>query len=142
MNAPRPPLLTLDEALPALLARVPLPDVTVHVDTFEADGRVLAQDLVAELQVPAQDNSSMDGYALRCADVGQVGVLLRVTQRIPAGSHGLPLGPGEAARIFTGAPIPTGADAVVMQEDTELQSDERVSIQTVPKPGLWIRRSG
>lgn len=142
MNAPRPPLLTLDEALPALLARVPLPAVTVHVDTFEADGRVLAQDLVAELQVPAQDNSSMDGYALRCADVGQVGVLLRVTQRIPAGSHGLPLGPGEAARIFTGAPIPTGADAVVMQEDTELQSDERVSIQTVPKPGLWIRRSG
>ncbi|MEY2620577.1 MAG: hypothetical protein RIT26_397, partial [Pseudomonadota bacterium] len=142
MNSPRPPLLTLDEALPALLARAPMPGVSVRVDTFEADGRVLAQDLVAELQVPAQDNSSMDGYALRCADVGPTGAVLRVTQRIPAGSHGQPLSQGEAARIFTGAPIPSGADAVVMQEDTDPQAEGQVRIKTAPRPGQFIRRSG
>ncbi|MEY2803729.1 MAG: hypothetical protein RL657_1065 [Pseudomonadota bacterium] len=142
MNTPRPPLLTLDEALPALLARARPGLATESVSTFEADGRVLAQDLVAELQVPPQDNSSMDGYALRCVDVGSAHAVLRVTQRIPAGSHGVPLRAGEAARIFTGAPIPPGADAVVMQEDTQALAQGQVQVNTSPIPGQWIRRSG
>ena len=142
MNAPRPPLMTLDDALPALLERAQ--PLTAHesVATFDADGRVLAQPVVASLQVPPQDNSSMDGYALRCSDVTQPGAVLQVTQRIPAGSQGSALGPGQAARIFTGAPIPEGADAVVMQEDTQVLAEGTVQVQIVPTPGQWIRRSG
>ena len=142
MNAPRPPLMTLDDALPALLERAQ--PLTAHesVATFDADGRVLAQPVVASLQVPPQDNSSMDGYALRCSDVTQPGAVLQVTQRIPAGSQGSALGPGQAARIFTGAPIPEGADAVVMQEDTQALAEGTVQVQIVPTPGQWIRRSG
>ena len=114
------------------------------VATWDADGRVLAQDVVSELAVPALDNSSMDGYAVRSSDVSQVGATLRVTQRIPAGSHGQPLHAGEAARIFTGAPIPPGADAVVMQEHVSLdpvQADLMTVDQSV-KLGQWIRRAG
>ena len=142
MNAPRPPLMTLDDALPALLERAQ--PLTAHesVATFDADGRVLAQPVVASLQVPPQDNSSMDGYALRCSDVTQPGAVLQVTQRIPAGSQGNALSPGQAARIFTGAPIPEGADAVVMQEDTQALPEGAVQVQIVPTPGQWIRRSG
>ena len=137
----RPPLLSLDEALPLLMARAqPLAGVEV-VSTFQGDGRVLAEDLFSALQVPPQDNSSMDGYAVRCADVEAPGALLKVTQRIPAGTHGKPLQSGEAARIFTGAPIPQGADAVVMQEDCAAEGDA-VRVQQVPTSGQWIRRSG
>lgn len=144
----RPGLMGLDDALLQLrLHALPLVGVDT-VPTFEADGRVLAQDVVSALQVPPQDNSSMDGYAVRCADVRQAGVALRVTQRIPAGQQGAALKPGEAARIFTGASIPPGADAVVMQEDTQAVSDDdaqgipQVLVQLVPLPGQWIRRSG
>ena len=79
MNAPRPPLRTLDEALPDLLARARPLSAFESVSTFEADGRVLAQDLMADLQVPPQDNSAMDGYAIRCADVTQMGAVLRLS---------------------------------------------------------------
>ena len=111
---------------------------------MDADGRVLAQDVVSGLQVPAHDNSSMDGYAVRSADVQAPGALLQVTQRIPAGSVGTALVPGSAARIFTGAPIPPGADAVVMQEDCRVADGAAgsVSVQTVPAAGQWIRRAG
>lgn len=142
MNAPRPPLLTLEEALSALLQKAHLLSATEQVDTLKADGRVLAQDLVAQLQVPPHDNSAMDGYAVRCADVPEPGVVLQVTQRIPAGTQGLPLQAMQAARIFTGAPIPPGADAVVMQEDTQTPQEGQVQIQIKPTPGLAIRRSG
>jgi molybdopterin molybdotransferase len=98
--------------------------------------------VVSELQVPPLDNSSMDGYAVRCADVTQANVVLRVTQRIPAGATGSPLGVGEAARIFTGAPIPPGADAVLMQEDCESREGDQVVCRVVPEVGQWIRRSG
>jgi molybdopterin molybdotransferase len=130
----RPALLSLDQALPQLLAHaLPLPGVQM-ASTFEADGRVLAQDVTSALQVPPQDNSSMDGYAVRAADCLQAGASLHVTQRIPAGSHGTPLGAGEAARIFTGAPIPEGADAVVMQEDCEAVEPSQVKVlKPVPK---------
>ena len=145
----RPPLMSLDEALSLVLKDMKPLVQTDWVNTFDADGRVLAQDLVSQLQVPPQDNSSMDGYALRIEDVSQVGSRLRVTQRIPAGHHGHALGQGEAARIFTGAPIPAGANAVVMQEDTtaiEASNSSanlpEVMINTLPLEGQWIRRSG
>ncbi|MCD6079147.1 MAG: moeA [Ramlibacter sp.] len=141
MNTPRPPLRSLDEAMESLLSHAsPLPPESVS--TVEADGRVLAEDLVSSLQVPPQDNSSMDGYAVRRGEIADEGVPLPVSQRIPAGSAPQPLQPGTIARIFTGAPVPAGADAVVMQEDTEALDDGRVRIQRVPSEGQWIRRSG
>ncbi len=138
----RPALLSLDDALPQLLAQAHALSALQTVSTFEADGRVLAQDVVSALQVPPQDNSSMDGYAVRAADCAQAGAVLRVTQRIPAGTHGKPLNAGEAARIFTGAPIPPGADAVVMQEDCEALEGGKAQVNKAVLAGQWIRRSG
>jgi len=138
----RPALLSLDDALPQLLAQAHALTAKQSVSTFDADGRVLAQDVTAALQVPPQDNSSMDGYAVRVADCAQTGAVLRVTQRIPAGTHGTQLNAGEAARIFTGAPIPPGADAVVMQEDCEALDDDQVKVNKAVLAGQWIRRSG
>jgi len=138
----RPALLSLDDALPQLLAQARALTGVQLVSTFDADGRVLARDVVAALQVPPQDNSSMDGYALRAADCAQAGAVLRVTQRIPAGTHGTQLNAGEAARIFTGAPIPPGADAVVMQEDCDALESEQVQVNKAVPAGQWIRRSG
>ena len=135
-------MLSLDDALPQLLAQAHALTGVQSVSTFDADGRVLAQNVTSALQVPPQDNSSMDGYAVRAADGAQVGALLRVTQRIPAGTHGTQLHAGEAARIFTGAPIPPGADAVVMQEDCEALAGEQVQVNKAVPVGQWIRRSG
>jgi molybdopterin molybdotransferase len=134
-------MLTLDDALGRLLDAVaPLADIDT-LSTFDALGRVLRQDVRAMLDVPPQDNTSMDGYALRCADVPALGTLLPVTQRIPAGVVGQPLQPGTAARIFTGAQVPVGADAVVMQEQCEAVG-EGVRVNALPAPGQWIRRRG
>ena len=134
-------MLTLDDALGRLLGAVaPLADIEA-LSTFDALGRVLRQDVRSSLDVPPQDNTSMDGYALRCADVPAAGALLPVTQRIPAGVVGQPLQPGSAARIFTGAQVPAGADAVVMQELCEAVGDA-VRVNTVPTPGQWIRHRG
>ena len=111
MDAPRPvpkPLKPLDVALAELLGFAAVLEGVESVSTFEADGRVLAHDLRSALQVPPQDNSSMDGYALRCADLAQAHGVLPVSQRIAAGSAGVALAPMSAARIFTGAPIPPG----------------------------------
>ena len=145
----RAPLKPLDQALAELLAcAAPLPGFD-EVSTFEADGRLLAQDVVSSLDVPAHDNSAMDGYALRFADWRDANTTLWVNQRIPAGSSGQALGADCAARIFTGAPIPPGADAVVMQEECILfnpasadSATPTVRIQVQPKPGQWIRRRG
>jgi molybdopterin molybdotransferase len=136
-------MLTLDEALSRLISAVrPFPAADAQtVSTFDALGRVLAEDVRSALDVPPADNTSMDGYALRCADVAQAGVLLPVSQRIPAGVVGNPLQPGTAARVFTGAQIPAGADAVVMQEQCEAV-EGAVRVNTVPSPGQWIRRRG
>ncbi len=134
-------MLSLEEALARLLSAVtPVAD-TESVSTFDALGRVLAEGVRSALDVPPQDNTSMDGYALRCADVPAAGTLLAVSQRIPAGHVGQPLQPGTAARIFTGAQIPPGADAVVPQEQCEPEG-EGVRIGIVPAPGQWIRRRG
>lgn len=139
--------MLLEDALAALLATVQaVPDVE-EVATFDADGRVLAQDLVSALDVPGHDNTSMDGYAVRVADLrAAVGGALPVSQRIPAGYFGPELQPGTVARIFTGAPVPAGADAVVMQEEAEVTGDlngvPQVRFKTLPEAGQWIRRQG
>lgn len=118
-------LLPLEVALERMLASaVPLLDVR-SVELHEALGGVLAADVISPIDVPSFANSAMDGYALRAVDAP---LPLRVTQRIQAGSPGQPLVPGAAARIFTGAPLPPGADAVAMQEDCSLANGElRVS---------------
>lgn len=144
---PRPPLKPLSQALAQLLAAVEPLNATEQVATLDADGRVLAQDVVSALHVPPQDNSSMDGYALRCADVPQVGTLLPQSQRIAAGMGAKPLEAGTLARIFTGAPLPPGADAVVMQEDCTVQDAAdgavpSVRVNVLPQHGQWIRRAG
>ena len=143
----RSPLKPLDVALAELLGHAEsLPGMEV-ISTFDADGRVLAQDLVAGLDVPAHDNSGMDGYALRSSDWLDASTELTVNQRIAAGHSGTALAAMSAARIFTGAPVPPGADAVVMQEDctTTPAADGRaatVRVQGQPQPGQWIRRRG
>jgi molybdopterin molybdotransferase len=142
MTAPRAPLRSLDDALAELLRHAESLEGIESVSTFDADGRVLAQDLVSALQVPPQDNSAMDGYAVRTSEIAGEGVPLPVSQRIAAGSAAEPLAPGSAARIFTGASIPPGADAVVMQEDAQPAGEQLVRIMRVPSVGQWIRRSG
>ena len=138
----RPGLTPLDDALAELLAHAQPLAGGETVSTFDADGRVLAQDCVSALQVPPQDNSSMDGYAVRSAEVADEGVVMPVSQRIPAGAQPEPLVPGSAARIFTGAQVPPGADAIVMQEDAEPAGEQIVRINRVPDAGQWIRRAG
>ena len=145
----RSPLMSLDEALGQVLGQVRMLEETESIAVIDADGRFLAEDLISALQVPPQDNSAMDGYAVRTEDLQSPGAKLQVTQRIPAGHYGHALMPGEAARIFTGAPIPSGANAVVMQEDTQTLESENnhpanpfVLVNLVPKQGQWIRRSG
>jgi molybdopterin molybdotransferase len=129
------------EALDFLLAAARAVDGVEEVDTLDANGRVLAVDQVSTLNVPAADNTQMDGYAVRAADCASGAATLRIAQRIPAGTVGHELEPGTAARIFTGALIPEGADAVVMQEQCEAAGDV-VTVRHAPQPGEWIRRAG
>jgi len=138
----RPPLQSLDEALQRLLTAVAPSGQVETVSTFDALGRVLAADVVSQLDVPPADNTAMDGYALRAADAGLSE--LPVSQRVPAGSVPQPLQPGTAARIFTGAQIPPGADCVVMQELCEAAGEAGggVRIKAEPQVGQHIRRRG
>jgi molybdopterin molybdotransferase len=130
-------LLSVDDALARLLAEAkPVAEIEV-VPALEATNRILARAQRSTMDVPPMDNSAMDGYAVRLAD----GARLTVRQKIMAGSVGKPLEKGTAARIFTGAPIPPGADAVIMQEHVEVQGSE-VVLKKTPKPGEWIRLTG
>jgi molybdopterin molybdotransferase len=134
-------LLSVEEALERLLGGARAVSEVETVPTVAATGRVLAAAQTSTLDVPPLDNTSMDGYAVRAADCQSGKARLRVAQRIPAGAVGQPLAPGTAARIFTGAPIPPGADAVVPQEQCESAGDE-VVVKHAPAPGEWIRRAG
>lgn len=138
----KPNMLSADEALSMILAGArPLAEVE-SVATVEALNRVLAERLVSTLNVPPLDNSAMDGYAVRVADIAAEGsTTLRIAQRIPAGAVGKPLEAGTAARIFTGAPIPSGCDAVVMQENCSTEGDS-VIVNKAPQMGENIRRAG
>jgi molybdopterin molybdotransferase len=134
-------MLSFEQALESLLAAAQPVEEIRHVPLTAAAGRVLAAAQESTVAVPPLDNSGMDGYAVRCADVPGAGTCLPVAQRIPAGTVGTTLRPGCAARIFTGAPVPAGADAVVMQELCE-HGDHGVVINHVPRPGENIRRAG
>jgi molybdopterin molybdotransferase len=137
----RKPMLSVAEAQALMLAAVRPPAQSELVSTLAANGRILAQAQVSGMNVPGMDNTQMDGYAVRAADCASGSAALKVSQRIPAGHVGQPLQPGTAARIFTGAMIPPGADAVVMQEQCELVGDV-VTIRHTPQQGEWIRRAG
>nr|MBO2509984.1 molybdopterin molybdenumtransferase MoeA [Gammaproteobacteria bacterium] len=138
----RPGLLSVEAALAQLLAlaeQAPILDRET-LPLAEAQGRVLAEPLVAGLDLPPWPNSAMDGYALRLAD--WQGEPLRVSQRILAGQAPEPLEPGSCARIFTGAPLPEGADCVEMQENTEVLADGRVRFLAPLKAGQNVRPRG
>ncbi len=134
-------LLSLDEALAVLLAVEPVQRAPEEVELARATGRILAADVTASINVPAADNSAMDGYAVRTADAALFAAGIPVSQRIPAGTVPQPLQAGTAARIFTGAEIPAGADAVVMQEEAEVRGD-RVAFATAVSAGAWVRPKG
>lgn len=127
MSMPEPRgLIPVEEAMERLMNLAEAAPITGRetVALADAQGRILAEDLVSTLDLPPWPNSAMDGYALRVAD--WTGEPLPVSQRIFAGQAPLPLQPGTCARIFTGAPVPEGADCVEMQENAEVQADERV----------------
>lgn len=136
-----PSLISVDEATSRILESASSVEQSEIVGIEEALGRVLAEDVCSTINVPGYDNSAMDGYAVRSTDCAEAGARLSVTQRIPAGQTGCQLDAGTAARIFTGAPIPPGADAVVMQEHCE-QEAEQVIINRSVKLGQNIRRAG
>lgn len=137
-------MITYNEALKLFLDHAKVAVGTETVPTLYAEGRVLAEAVVSSIDVPAWDNSQMDGYAVRVADLigasPETPVDLPVSQRIPAGTAGTELQGGTAARIFTGAPIPPQADAVVAQEDVTVNADGSVRFTRSPTPGEWIRR--
>ena len=139
----KPPMLTAQQALDHLLSHAQAVGESERVAMQTALGRVLAENVNSLVDVPPLDNTSMDGYAVSTADTQNPGSTLKIAQRIPAGSVGTQLEAGTAARIFTGAPVPPGADAVVMQEDclVEGQADQ-VTINIAPTLGQWIRRRG
>jgi len=138
-------MLSFEQALDNLLAAAQPVEETRNLPLSAAAGRVLALSQRSTVDVPPLDNSAMDGYAVRAEDVASAGVCLPVSQRIPAGTVGTTLQPGTAARIFTGAPIPPGADAVIMQErceHAERDGQPCVVINQVPHNGENIRRAG
>ena len=133
-------MLTEQDALSAILTAI-RPLDSEELPLFEAGDRILAETISAHISLPRFDNSTMDGYAVRAADAVTGGVL-RVVGEQPAGPDlGLKVETGTAVRVYTGAPIPTGANAVVMQEDCDRQGDE-VTIREPAAPGEFIRVRG
>ncbi len=134
-------MLDFDAAQARLAARAQAPAEHETVTLDALLGRVLAHDLVANLNLPPADNSAMDGYALRAADAAVAGATLPVQQRCFAGQTPDPLRPGQAIRLFTGSLIPAGADTVVMQENCQ-EGDAGVTFASAVQPGRHIRRQG
>lgn len=134
------PLIPVAEALDRLLSVMPDVGGSETVPLKSARGRIVAQDVIAGAPVPPWDNSAMDGYAVDSGTL-RAGDELPVSQRIPAGTAGAALRAGTAARVFTGAPVPEGADAVIMQENCE-RLGERVRVLQAVAPGENIRRAG
>jgi molybdopterin molybdotransferase len=139
-------MLATADALGLLLGAARRVDGVERIDTLDALGRVLAADVISPLDVPPMHTSSMDGYAVRAADLAAASdaapVALPVSQRVPAGHTAGPLAAGTAARIFTGATVPPGADAVVMQEMARASGDGSVAFAQAPEAGEWITRQG
>ena len=138
----KPVLMSLDQAMEAMLAYAAVQPAIETVATLDADQRVLAKDIHSEIQVPAFDNSAMDGYAFAHADFLTQQGIFQPGQRIPAGHVPSAHQSGQADRVFTGAAIPKGADTVVMQEECEVLPDGRIRIQSQPKKGQCVRKQG
>ncbi len=136
-------LLAVADALSRLLSSASSISRSEMIGLHDAAGRVLAADVSARLTHPAFDNSAMDGYALRHADIEQIGSELTVVGQSAAG-HGFSgaVGPGEAVRIFTGAPLPAGADTVLIQEDAEVLEGNRIRTTFKTAKGRHIRPKG
>ena len=135
-------LRSVEEVRAEILAHARCTSRLEQVPAAAALNRILAEDVVARVDVPPADNSAMDGYALNTLDPAvQEGASLPVSDRIPAGQVGQPLLPGTLARIFTGANMPEGSDAVLIQEDTSADG-ELVRIDEMPKTGAWVRPRG
>ncbi|HSM81506.1 MAG TPA: molybdopterin-binding protein, partial [Nodosilinea sp.] len=139
-------MLPVAEAAAKILALVPPPTAVEQVPLDQALGRILAAAIPSPLDFPHWDNSAMDGYAVRYADVqaasGEQPQALTLTETIPAGkSPTLPVGPGQAARILTGSMLPVGADTIVIQEVTQRQGD-RVVVLAAPEPQQFVRHRG
>jgi molybdopterin molybdotransferase len=136
--------MRVEEALALLAGRLSPLAGTETVALRAAAGRILAADLVSPIDVPAFANSAVDGYAVRYADLApEVETILPVTGRVAAGAAlGRPVAPGEAIRIFTGAPMPEGVDTVMMQEDAEAMADGRVLLRPGLKRGANAREAG
>ena len=124
----------------AVARQQPMPQETLSI--ARAHGRVLAEDLHAPIALPPFDNSAMDGFALRHADAGQGGARLRlIGEQFADVDAGLHVSPGQCARITTGAPLPAGADSVVMKEHVRVDGDF-VHVEQPPRPGQYVRRMG
>ena len=136
-------LLPVEDALQRLLSTARPTPRTETVPLHEADGRVLAEDVAARLTQPPFDNSAMDGYAVRHADIAALGSILTVAGMSSAG-HAFEgtAGPGEAVRIFTGAPLPAFADTVLLQEDAAVLEDGRIRTTFLTPKGRHIRPRG
>src|SRR3989344_4961634 len=134
-------MLTLDEARAAILAEVTPSATTQTVPLLQAHGRFTAQEVRAQVDNPAFDNSAMDGYAVRAADLVVAGFALPLHGECRCGDAPGKLSSGTTMRIFTGAPMPEGADSIVIQEDVKLEGDTVIFPQTA-QPGSHIRRRG
>jgi molybdopterin molybdotransferase len=134
-------MLSVEEAQDRIIAAA-RPTPAEQIGLADALGRVLAEDLAARRTQPPMDVSAMDGYAVRAEDVATVPVTLKIVGHAPAGdSHDDTVGPGEAVRIFTGGPVPDGADSIVIQEDTE-SDGKTVTIKESVKLGNYVRPAG
>ena len=141
-DPPKDRLIPYDAALEQLIAKISPLQRVVRKPLLETFGEVLAESQRSTIDVPQADNSSMDGYTLNTSDLASSGATeLPVSQRIAAGEAGEPLQPGTAARIFTGAPIPAGADLVIMQEQVQVKGDT-IRFDINPESGSNIRRAG
>ena len=136
-----PGVLPFDAALAKLLGAARRPVKLANVDLLAAQGRVLAAPVTSSMNVPSFDNSAMDGLALNVPDLAKPPASFVVVQRIAAGQSGQAIEPGEAARIFTGAPVPEGTNVVVPQEQTQVQGNQ-VMVTGAMKLGQHIRRMG
>ena len=141
-DVPQIPLLSYDDALQQLVSHVSALNKISSKPLMQALGEVLAETQQATISVPSADNSAMDGYALNTADLSNTdGSLIPVSQRIAAGESGVKLKPGTAARIFTGAPVPEGANAVIMQEEVVVEGDN-IRLLASLETGQNIRPAG
>ncbi len=134
-------MLSVEQALERMLGAARPITQSEELPLLQAGGRVLAEAVHAQLDVPPMDNSQMDGYAVRCTDVARVPARLPVRLRVAAGQAAGALPPGATARIFTGAAIPAGCDAIIMQEDARAEGEDVVLLRA-PQIGQWIRRAG